>query len=384
MRDNSFVSAIYFHPEAFPPTLNATDELSKIFDTVYLLYRPHLTNEWNFDSNVRLVASGEKMSVQRQEHSSIYKKAIFFLGFTRKLYLLIKKHRPKVVLLYDAIPLFSYYLVKKIIRHPPIVWYHNHDVADKSGLNKFSIGWFSASFEHKMFPYIDIFSLPSEERKQYFPMDLLKGKYFFLPNLPSWKFYGQFKGVHKDQLSIRVLFQGSIGPGHGIEELMNLMPFNISGKPVKLVLKGFLKEPFKIILNKIIDERSLRDNVEIHGVTSYKEVPRLTSSCHIGIAVFTKADIMNKTLGTASNKIYEYAACGLPVLYYESEHYSRHLSNYKWAVPTDLSPNSLTKSIEYIDANYTDLSIAARSDFETKLKFEIVFKNLSEELTQYI
>jgi hypothetical protein len=240
----------------------------------------------------------------------------------------------------------------------------------------------AAEVEQKMFAQMDIFSLPSQERKRYFPMEQLLGEYIFLPNLPSWKFYGQFKDKVKDEQSLRLLYQGSIGKGHGIEELLQLMPFEINGKPIKLVLKGFLKQPFKGELDDIIEGRNLQGQVEIHGVTPYKDVPRITSSCHIGIAIFSRNDIMNNTLGTASNKIYEYAACGLPVLYYNSDHYSNHLGKFKWAVPTDLTKRSLIDSIQCIDSHHAEFSRAAREDFESGLKYEIAFSNVVEVLTR--
>ena len=165
---------------------------------------------------------------------------------------------------------------------------------------------------------------------------------------------------------------------------MGLLPMSVNGKQVQLVLKGFMKEPFNLKLGKIIEERSIQENVEFHGVTSYKEVPKVTASCHIGIAIFAKDDIMNKTPGTASNKIYEYAACGLPVLYYDNEHFRTHLSKYKWAVATNLTNQSLMDSIAFIDSNYAELSEAARSDFENELNFEKQFKALATELGERI
>ena len=380
----NIVAAIYFHPEAFPPTLNAIGELSQLFENIYLLHRPHLENGWNFSNNVELFPSGRYMAIRDQEKSSLFNKIGIFFGFTKRLYNLIRRNNPKVILLYDSIPLFSYYLIKGFIRHKPIIWYHNHDVSEKEKLRKFSIAWLAVLFEPKMFPYINIFSLPSEERKKYFPMNLLKGKYFFIPNLPSRKFYSKFRYICKEKTCIKILFQGSIGFFHGIKELMELIPFQINGKSIQLVLKGFLKEPFKTELYKAVNERSIGDHIEILGVTSYSDVPKITSSCHIGIAIFTKKDIMNKTLGTASNKIYEYAACGLPVLYYDDEYFRKHLSKYKWALPTDLTKKSLINSIKFIDSNYVELSEAARSDFENELYFEKKFKELSQHLTQII
>jgi len=79
---------------------------------------------------------------------------------------------------------------------------------------------------------------------------------------------------------------------------------------------------------------------------------------------------MNKTLGTSSNKIYEYAASGLPVLLFDNAHFRNHLGQYKWAFFTDCTYESLIVNLEEIILNYPTLSNQARLDFEDKLNFE--------------
>jgi hypothetical protein len=83
---------------------------------------------------------------------------------------------------------------------------------------------------------------------------------------------------------------------------------------------------------------------------------------------------MNKTLGTASNKIYEYAACGLPILVYDNQQFRKYLSNYKWVVFTDGSVDSINTSIKHIVDNYIELSTQARKDFDLFFNFEKYFK----------
>src|SRR5690606_23526552 len=107
---------------------------------------------------------------------------------------------------------------------------------------------------------------------------------------------------------------------------------------------------------------------------SYAELPKITANAHVGIAVNIPDNIMYATGGTASNKIYEYAAVGLPIFYYDNVHYKNHLSKFKWAIPTDLSTNQLSQQIEYIKREYKILSEAALEDFESDLNFENSFK----------
>ncbi len=85
-------------------------------------------------------------------------------------FFLLQKHKPQWVICYDSIPLLSFRIVSKFILFKrPRVWYHNHDIID--GYHKFSVSWWAMKSEKSYFKSIDIFSLPSHERQQYFRMD---------------------------------------------------------------------------------------------------------------------------------------------------------------------------------------------------------------------
>jgi phospholipid N-methyltransferase len=95
---------------------------------------------------------------------------------------------------------------------------------------------------------------------------------------------------------------------------------------------------------------------------------------HIGLAIYKNVDILNTTLGTASNKVYEYTASGLPFLYFDTPHFRKYLEVMSWAFPTDLSPESVTRSIQYIDQHYVSLSTSAREEFLVSRNYEKVFQ----------
>lgn len=374
------VVSIYSHPEYYPPTLNAINLLSNEFGKVDVIYNNVLKTEWVFKDNVTLHPVGSLKPHYEIEKSNKIFKIIRWIKFTYKIYKRIKYC--DIFCANDPIPLFSYFVASLFTsKKPTLIWYHNHDVHQINELGKYSIGWFSAKFEPKFFKCIDIFSLPSIERISYFPIDNLKGFYFLVPNYPLLAFYSNFMS-HEDESTITLLLQGNISPGHGIEELLNLLPTKISNKKIKLCFKGHIKKDYKQqILNKA-EQNNILDDVTFVGVTPYHEVPETTIKCQIGIAIFTNIDIMNNTLGSASNKIYEYAACGLPILYYQNEHFSKYLKNYNWAIPTDLTQNSFISAIQHISDNYYQLSSQAKQDFKTELNFDKNFLKLLAKINE--
>lgn len=367
------MSVIYHHPEVFPPTLNAIHELSGSFEKIYMVYRPFLKDEWVFPGNVVLVPSGKSMGLFEQEASSVFSKAGYFTQFVYRVLQICRKHKPSVILAYDPIALFAIYMIRPLLGSSCRLWYHNHDIWELHTLNKYSVSWWAAKKEKDAFRHLWMFSLPSNERLDFFDLSGFKGKYFHIPNYPARKFYDRFYSPRKINDEIRIIFQGSIGPGHGIEELIEVLDQKVLGKSIKLVLKGKCSQEYKDSVVALAAQKGVEDRVEFFGMTSYREVPVVGSACHVGMAIFMKKDVMNRTLGTASNKIYEYAALGLPVIYNSDVAFASHLARFEWAVPVEVSGEGLLTGLASIAAAYEDLSKKARADFENSLNFETHF-----------
>ena len=377
----NLVIGIYFHPESYPPTLNAVGELSDCFDHITIVHRPHLPNTWQYPLNVKAVTSKTLISSKQQEAASLVKKVFFFVNYAWLFFKQCKRRKPEIILVYDSLSLYAYHLMKMLLPFKHKIWYHNHDVVEKKLLRRFSIGWFAAKAEAKTFHYLDIFSLPTSDRLKYFPMQHFKGRYFFIPNYPAKKFYMQFYQPRIPEQTVRIIFQGQIGPFHGIEEIIPLLKNKILNYQLQLVLKGPCNEDYK---KKIVQQATMldvADKVTFIGVTPYAEVPAASSKCHIGIGILAKKDIMNTTLGTASNKLYEYAAVGLPVIYYNSENFTKYLGRYTWALPVNIDSEDIKGQLNTILASYSQLSSAAHRDFVQELNFETGFKEIKEYIT---
>ena len=366
--------AIYNHPEAYPPTLNAIDCLSTKFDSINVTYRPNKETVWVYPKNVRLSYWKKKES----DNPSLPSKISQFFSFCFKLLKSIRSNQPQVVLLYDSIALYAYYLIRRFIPHKHTLWYHNHDIPLYHNIRKYSIGWFASRVHEKIFDKIDLFTLPAEDRLRHFPMSIFTGKCLIIPNYPSQGKYNSVEIEKKDLTEVRVLFQGMITSGRGINEIAEYI--GKSNINLKLVLAGNLDNAFFKSFMKYVGENNLKSNVTYIGSLDYQSLISETVKHHIGLATLSAEDANYATAATASNKIYEYAACGLPVLYFDNEHYNKHLDQFDWAVKTDLSTASLQQAIAYIVDNYEALSAKARNDFTESLNFEKVFEPVQEYL----
>lgn len=362
------VVAIYSHPELYPPTLNAVHALSEKYEKIYLLCNNVIKTDWIYPSNVELIAIGDFLPIKIFEKQSILWKLHRFFTYSKKLNELAKSTR--LILTYDTIPLMAYGLgFRYLKRKHPTWWYHNHDIAELTQIRKASIGWFSAKLEPFFFNWLNIFSLPSDERKKYFPLDKFKGKYFFIPNFPSINAYNEISLPEKPINVIKLIYQGSISKGHGLEAIIPALG-EFGKYIITLTLIGNISKEFRLTLEEIAKETNKQSWLFIESAVSYKLLPPITSNHHIGLAIHQPIGSIYATGGTASNKIYEYAACGLPVLYLKTPHYLEHLGGFNWARAVELNIESIVKVIHEIVDIYSILSFQAREDFLTKNNYE--------------
>lgn len=364
---------VYSNPEGYPPTLNAINCIAQDCEKVFVLSRNFVRPSWEYPKNAIIVTSGKEcITIKESQEKSFLWKLKSLYDFAMKMLQMIKEHKPEIILLYDPYPLLALQFIEKLLPYKPICWYHNHDIVLPT--TKFNLTTWAVSAEKNLFPKLDFFSLPSDERKGSFPMEKLGGNYCFIPNLPTLSLYQPFYKAKSILQTCKFIYQGTIAKGHGLENIItHILPHQLANKSFELVLKGLITEEYKQELIQLAQKVGVSKQVFFHGFTDYKEVPLLASQCHIGLAIHTGTDIMNKTLGTSSNKIYEYAAVGLPVILYDNQHFRQHLGKHKWAFFTDLSEQSLNSCIEQIVENYEELSAQAHKDFVEKLNFESYF-----------
>lgn len=380
--------AIYHHPEAYPPTLSAIDQLSECCSQVDVVCRNSLKSLWKYPGNVELHYTTRKQYEGFGiENITLPGKVWHFVRFTLKIRSLLKKNKPDVLLVYDVIPLWSAYLLRnQIRRNKTQLWYHNHDTTDVSKAGKYSVTGLAARFEKRSFRVIDFFSLPARERLVHFPVTENQENVFVIPNYPLKKFYGNafLLPEEKEPGKLKMVFQGSIGPGHGLEEIIPLLDRKIHGKQPELHLVGKVRPAYLEKIRDLVQQNGVSNHFFYHGLLPFTEMPRFLSQFHIGLAIHKPYNVTYSTGGSASNKIYEYAACGLPVVLYDLPHYHEYLDQSPWAFFTDLTESSFLHALSEISGNLKELSRAAGRSFEEEKNFENAFRKVKEYVSSNV
>lgn len=372
------VVGIYVDPDFFPPTINAILNFADVSEEVVVISRNNNFEDYPFPSNVRLKKIGRLCSVRDMENQSIALKTWGFLQFTFCLTRFSVFKKCSLLVLYDSIALFSFFL-SKAVPGKRKVWYHNHDIPLKEFIKKRSIGGLSATYEERAMRYVNFFSLPSRERLQFYPNVRDSIQVFVIPNYPSLKVYknAPFKSKTKP---FKIIYQGFIGTGRGLEKLIKFVASYKKNDQLRLIIKGSVTDVYKKELDHTASLAGISDQVTWVPVGPYKKLMELTASCNMGIGIKNETDINSLNQGTASNKIYEYAASGLPVIVYDNEQFRNYLDQYDWVFFSDGSVESFCGIINEIRDKTDELGKQARESFERELNFEKVFLPVLEKV----
>jgi glycosyltransferase involved in cell wall biosynthesis len=104
-----------------------------------------------------------------------------------------------------------------------------------------------------------------------------------------------------------VLYQGGLMADRGLEELVLSAKSFTDDIVLILIGEGNLKE----ILKNIVVTQGLEKKVFFHEYVPYKELPVYSASAHLGVVIYKNTCLNNYYC--APNKLFEYAAVGLPV-----------------------------------------------------------------------
>ena len=180
-----------------------------------------------------------------------------------------------------------------------------------------------------------------------------------------------------------VLNHGQFYEGRGYDIMIEAIPYLQDYPDIKLALRGFgkLEEKLKNRANELDKEK-----VRFYPKALVQELIPLAAKSHVGIAV-TEAICLNFEL-SVSNKLFEYASAGLPVIMSDIPEHRYLNEKYKFGII--ISENTPEKLAQAIIKLYTDKEfynqcvsnarqlseeINWENEFERLIKFERTISN---------
>jgi glycosyltransferase involved in cell wall biosynthesis len=151
---------------------------------------------------------------------------------------------------------------------------------------------------------------------------------------------------------------------------------------------GFLTNPNAKKLIGWVEHLKMSARFSYLGTLPYKDLQTYTLAATLGFALYKDTNFDRLACVTACNKIYEYAACGLPAIVSDFPNYREYLGNEAWvrfADPND--PHSIASAMRDILSdfgNYQAMCLEARKAFEEKYNYESAFAPLLVKIDEFI
>ena len=179
----------------------------------------------------------------------------------------------------------------------------------------------------------NIVVFPSQARALFFQnLTSFKGQLMIVPNFPRksfFKTYQEFNNIILERFKKnQILLQGTISVHTSMLELIDSLTFLDNSIELKLI--GPIKEKEHDLMIDFAVQKNVVDRVRYCMPVPYNELSSHTWMATVGVCLYKKIDINHQTMGTASNKIYEYAACGLPIIVSDLPNYREHLKSETW------------------------------------------------------
>lgn len=369
------VLAIWADPRNYLSTVFTAQGLSTRGMDVDLVYRKpnkehDVSGDVNFGSNIRYHPIGGRHSGWRDR--------IDYIIFVLKLFLVVWRKRPDVVIGYNKHGLLASFVVTQLFPKIRLI-YHNYDF-DISRMQDIS-----SRFELVAARNSDLTIFPALGRAEEYksiaglkrePMSVLN----CYPLSYSVKKTGELnkilesKGLSFDRLVIRL---GMIGPFHGIEATFRSMP-KWKGN-WGFIMGGFASETYLKEINKLVEELGIGDRVLILPSVSNSLWYDILSSGDLGISLYDPDpfNLSHKYMAGTSQKLNGYFVTGIPSIVPNTPDFFSFVEQYGTSKLVDVSnPSSIAEAVNSFfedTVDYDQYSKNVRKAFQSEFNFENQF-----------
>lgn len=378
---------VYANPDHYPPTVNAVHLLSNHFDVV-LVGRNQDQGDRTYPANVQIHRLGDYTSVRQREAAGAIAKLWEYLTFIQQTRQLLKD--AALIYAYDnyayvAAVLCCFTLFKSI----PII-YHAHETS-KHIPSLTSLGGWVSRAERRWVKRAAAVVFPDQTRADFFlKATQVRQQPLIVPNFPLksvFTFQEDWNALIQQRWgSVTLFYRGSISDASAMQEIITSASLLEQDLSVKYV--GFLQDQERQMLDIWVDKIGAANYFSYLGILPYEDLQFHTLTAAIGFALYKNVSFDRVACASACNKIYEYAACGLPTVVSDFSTYRDYLADESWvrfANPDD--PEAIAVAIQDILSDlerYREMCLAARQAFEEKFNYETVFAPVLNRIDEFV
>lgn len=371
------VVVFYANPAMYPPTCNAIRLLAEDFQ-IHVVCRDVDGATVRWPAGVVVQKVGQPGTTRERFVTGLGTKLAEYGSFIRAVRGALTRMKPRLVLAYEPHALVA---AKLAACRVPIV-YQKHEVEELEDPKLRTFGDLIARASRSLSPSAALMIFPEKQRAEYYRKFVPGGRpALIVPNFPLRTTFVR-PLLDESALARRfarreVFYRGSIGPGTGVREAVQALAHLDPG--FRLTLCGFGPEQFAAELGTLAQELGCSDRFENEGfVAAYEDLNERTCQASVGVMLYQPVTTNTRFSGAATNKIYEYAACGVPVVAPNRESFREVLGGERWVELVDASdPASIAAAVGRLLSNRSEYDAkchAARAAFESRLNYESVFE----------
>ncbi|HEY6421110.1 MAG TPA: glycosyltransferase [Candidatus Binataceae bacterium] len=266
--------------------------------------------------------------------------------------------------------------------------FHWHDLFDIDQLARFSPQRWIEKQGTARGPRADLVVADDPQRIQHYLSESGDSRpAVLLPNYPSREQFprpADFDALLERRFGNReILYTGGIG-GEGNATGSLIRACAMLPPDCRLTLYGPSPDETLGELRGLAQSLSLGTRVRYGGRIPWSELIARTGEATVGAVTFRPVNFNYSAMGSATNKLYEYAARGLPVVVPDTPSFRAALGGELWAEFVDIdNPASVARGLRgFLDDRdrYASAGRAARRAFEECFNFECVFPRLYQRL----
>lgn len=377
--------AIYANPDYYPPTVYAVRILSCYF-RIHILCRNMDKPIRKWPDDVTIERLGYYASVRDKEAAGAGEKLLEYYRFVVRTRMLIRQMEPAILYSYDPYAFVASLVGRMGKRSTPLIL-HLHELPTTENLSRTSLeGWVvraalagSKSAEEVVCPekYRAAHWLGAAEDSR---------TPIIVPNCPDRSYFTApadwGETIERRFRAREVVYVGHASADNGHLEALRALALTDRGFRMRIV--GNHRPEFGAGFDALARELGVAERVSLDGWLPQDEVVARASAASAGLSLHKPVSKGLEYLGSASNKLFEYAAMGLPVVVPDRASYRDFLGDAQWVTYADVEqPRSIARAISSIFADrerYVAMSRAARRAFEEHYNYERVFAPALERI----
>jgi len=369
---------IYANPDYYPPTVYAVRILSCYF-AIHILCRNMDEPIQQWPSEVTIERIGAYASVDEKEGAGAGTKLIEYAKFVARTRALIKQTEPAIVYSYDPYAFVASLLGRIGGRSTPLI-FHLHELWDTQGLPWNSLQKWIVKAALTGTKSADAVVFPEKYRSRYWLQAAGDSRApIIVPNCADTSCFAEPADwnatIARRYKAREVVYVGSTGVSNGHLEALRAIAIADSGISLRVI--GIFRPEFEASFKTLARELGITERIRLDGWIAHDEVAARASGSSMGLSLYKPVTKNLEYMGSASNKLFEYAAMGLPVVVPDRASYRDFFGAAEWVTYADVEkPESIACAINSIFADgerYVAMSRAARRAFEEQYNYERAF-----------